>query len=712
MVFTLDRQGRFTLCEGQALAAVDPAVAAAVVGSSAFEVYGELPAAIPALRRAMAGETVNEVFEVDGEVFDVVLAPLQEPGGQQAGVIGVAADVTERHRAQERLDLLHRVTAAVSAADDVESAFAAVLADVGAVAGAAHANAWAPTPTGEVLVLSGCWSVDDGLGQFTRATEQLQLPLGLGLPGQVWRDGRTQWMTDIDQASYAPVVRRQAALGAGLRTAVAAPVDTAEGTVAVIELLFGRRLPRDERLVSLLDDVARQLGSLIQRKQAAAALAHRATHDELTGLPNRALFLDHLALALSRLSRRLVPTAVMFLDLDHFKVVNDSLGHAAGDEVLVAVAERLQWALRPGDTAARFGGDEFTVLCEDLVDEGEAALVARGLTAALELPLVVRGHELRIEVSIGIAVCSRPDCTPADLLRDADAALYVAKDRGRARQVVFDDTMRARSLARLELLPALRRAIALDELELHYQPEIDVATGAVIGAEALVRWRDPRRGLIPPNEFIPLAEDSGLIVPLGAWTLDEGGRQLAAWRETSIVGRNFVLAINVSGRQLTDVGFADAVARALAQAGVPASEICLEITESVLMADADTSVTALRRLKDVGVHLAIDDFGTGYSSLSYLRQFPVDLLKVDRSFVAGLGRGGSDGALGRAIVRLAHTVGMRAVAEGVENDDQLSELRRVRCDLAQGYLFSPPLPAEDFVGFLATSGELAVAARA
>jgi diguanylate cyclase (GGDEF)-like protein/PAS domain S-box-containing protein len=443
-----------------------------------------------------------------------------------------------------------------------------------------------------------------------------------------------------------------------------------------------------------------------ERKNAEEQLVHQALHDALTGLPNRALFLDRLGLALSRLERRPGLAAVFFLDLDHFKVVNDSLGHSAGDQVLVAVADRLQYSLRDGDTAARLGGDEFAVLCDDLVDEGEALQIAERLGAAVAArPVPLAGRDLVVTVSIGVAFATNSAARPETLLRDADAAMYRAKERGRARYELFDAAMRARAVARLETEAALREALDHEQLSLSYQPEVLLADGTLISAEALLRWSPEARiaGLqdgAPRTEFIAVAEETGLIVPIGGWVLHEACRHLARWRVVAPDRAPQSVSVNLSGRQLARTELPDIVQEALSSTGLPPDALCLEITESVLMDDLDMAVSALKALKAIGVEIAVDDFGTGYSSLAHLRRFPVDILKIDHSFVSGLGRNPEDAAIVRAVLALARTLDLAVVAEGVERAEQLHELQALGCERAQGHLFSAPLSEPAFADLL------------
>jgi len=396
--------------------------------------------------------------------------------------------------------------------------------------------------------------------------------------------------------------------------------------------------------------------------------------------------------------------AVLFLDLDHFKVVNDSLGHALGDRLLVAIAERLKVALRPDDTIARFGGDEFVVLCEELHGRADAIAIADRVNAAVSGPFVIDDVEVFVGMSIGIAFPDRlgGDLDPATLIRDADAAMYRAKERGRGRWEVFDNAMRASAVDRLDIENALRRAIERRELRVFYQPVVHLGTGGIVGVEALLRWEHGERGLLLPGDFITVAEETGLIVPFGTWVLEQACRQLVRWQTAHPDLPRLSVAVNLSGRQLGHPKLVDDIGEVLSDTGIDPAQVELEITESVLMDDVEMSEETLQRLKALGVRLAVDDFGTGYSSLSYLRRFPVDLLKVDRSFVDGLGSDPSDSAIAAAVITLAHTLGLEAVAEGVETETQLAELRRLQCDTAQGFLLARPAPG-DAIGELLAS---------
>ena len=435
-----------------------------------------------------------------------------------------------------------------------------------------------------------------------------------------------------------------------------------------------------------------------ERKQFEMQLTHQAFHDELTGLANRALFIDRVAHALGRRERDGTTLAVLLLDLDDFKTVNDGLGHAAGDSMLTAVAERLATLVRPGDTTARLGGDEFAMALVDLPHEEAAINAVERIISVLAQPLDIEGKEVFVQASIGLAFAGEGPVTPEEVLRNADAAMYVVKTDGKGRYAIFQPHMHAAALHRLDLRADLQRALDHDEFALHYQPIVSMATGSVVGVEALVRWRHPQRGLVPPDAFIPLAEETGLVVPLGFWVLERACRQVVEWSDES---PGLSVSINVSQRQLRREEFGAEVGQVLASTGIDPSRIALEITESAIMADVETTIERLQALKTLGVRLAVDDFGTGYSSFSWLRQLPVDVLKIDKEFVDELGRREEGGFLVAAIIDLAHNLGLRTVAEGIERPTQLARLRDMHCDLGQGFHVGKPMPPEDVVDLLA-----------
>jgi diguanylate cyclase (GGDEF)-like protein len=439
---------------------------------------------------------------------------------------------------------------------------------------------------------------------------------------------------------------------------------------------------------------------ITERKRAEAQLAYNAFHDGLTGLPNRVLFLDRLNQVVGRIARAPSTTcAVLFLDLDRFKTVNDSLGHAVGDQLLVEVAQRLRANVRAGDTVARFGGDEFAILLESVHARRRAADVARRILAALKQPFLLAGQEIVSGASIGIALVPPGEPEVGELLQDADIAMYQAKRSGGGAYRIADPAMHAAATVRLQLESDLRRAVEHGAFILHYQPKMTMDGQRVVGVEALVRWNHPTRDLVAPGEFIPLAEEIGLIVPLGEWVLRQACQQIRAWQ---VAGLNVPsVHVNLSAQQLKVAGLLDTIRSALAAAGLSGSELGLELTESLLMEDPEMTRELLQQMRALGIQsLAIDDFGTGYSSLSYLQRFPVSELKIDQSFVRDITTNTSSAAIAAATIALAHSLGLTVIAEGVESDAQRARLEQMGCDYFQGYLVRPPCAAEEVTTFL------------
>jgi diguanylate cyclase (GGDEF)-like protein len=438
------------------------------------------------------------------------------------------------------------------------------------------------------------------------------------------------------------------------------------------------------------------LAAAFQRyRRSEARFRHRALHDPLTGLPNRDLFSDRIRLALERARRSGKAVAVLFVDLDNFKHVNDSLGHETGDEMLVEVARRIERSLRAGDTAARFGGDEFIVLLEDVAGAEDAIRGAERIANGLRGPLVLAGQEVFVGTSIGIAVRRPADVVgDGNLLRDADAAMYAAKQDGKATYRVFDPSMNKEARVRLRLENDLRGALERGEFALHYQPKVELKTGRSIGFEALLRWHHPGRGLVGPEHFIHIAEETGLIFPIGRWVLERACRQAKGWHEAHPDLPPLTVAVNLSPSQFRRPDLVEEVEEILRETGLNPGALELEITEGVAMEEAPSTLTTLYKLKGLGLKLSIDDFGTGYSSLSYLKRYPVDYLKLDRSIVEGLDQDPRNNAIASAVIALAHSLGQRVIAEGVETEEQLWRLRQLACDVGQGHLFAEPVPNE------------------
>jgi diguanylate cyclase (GGDEF)-like protein/PAS domain S-box-containing protein len=490
-----------------------------------------------------------------------------------------------------------------------------------------------------------------------------------------------EWARDRFETEALPTVQQGAVWSGEL-----AVVDADGNETPISQVLVAHRDPH-----GAIEYVAAISRDISERKDFESRLAHQATHDALTGLPNRVLLLDRLKMAMARVGRTGRPLAVLFCDLDNFKVVNDSLGHDVGDTLLRTIAARISEAVRPADTVARFGGDEFVVLCDQLASEADAIVIAERLATVITEPVEVGEHEIVVSTSVGIAFARSSHDRPEALIRDADVAMYRAKEKGRNRLEVFDDEMRARAMVRLDTERALRRALDRRELRVFYQPKIDLVTNLVCGFEALLRWEHPERGLLAPSEFIGLAEETGLIVPIGTWVLSHSCRQMQLWRAVYPEAHDLELSVNLSARQVAQPDLVEVVSEVLADTGLDPERLELEMTESALMAHAAETVDLLRSLKRLGVRLAVDDFGTGYSSLAYLRRFPVNVLKIDREFVTRLGESVEDTEIVRLVTMLARSLGLQVVAEGVETERQLDVLRELGCDRAQGFYLSRPL---------------------
>jgi diguanylate cyclase (GGDEF)-like protein/PAS domain S-box-containing protein len=521
----------------------------------------------------------------------------------------------------------------------------------------------------------------------------------LGYPRRQWLEERGLWDRILHPDDADRVVSNEAECArSGEKLVQEYRLRSADGRDVWIRdemtVVFDRQTGSDPLFYGVFLDVS-------DRKRMESELERLALYDALTGLPNRALFADRLTHVLARRGRE-TATAVYFLDLDRFKRINDSLGHAAGDEVLREVAQRLRGVLRPEDTVARFGGDEFTVLCESVGGVLEAVAIADRLQRPLRNPLLAGGAELRLSASIGVALVEPGEEAEAQhLIEDADAAMYRSKERGGARTELFDSAMRDNAVRALQIEQELQQALEQGDLRLHYQPGVDLRAGRVIGAEALVRWQHPTRGLIVPDRFLRVAEETGLIVPLGAWVIGEACRQLADWQSRPETAQ-LHLSLNLSARELTHPDLVSTVLGCVRESAIDPRFLTIEVTESTAMADGDTGFRALRDLSGEGIQVAIDDFGTGYSSLEQLRRMPVDIVKVDRSFVTGIAEDSTDRALVAAVVGMGRALKLTVVAEGIETQDQVEVLRELGCHVGQGYLFAKPLSAADLQDLLAS----------
>jgi diguanylate cyclase (GGDEF)-like protein/PAS domain S-box-containing protein len=615
---------------------------------------------------------------------------------------GVLYDITERKQAEQDLQRALAQQAVVAKLGeralqdgDPDGLMRAATSLIGAVDGIDSACIWELGREGRRLSLrAGLEEEAVGAGRRVSAARSSHAGAALdsGHPTIV-----ADWERE-ERFTMPPVLR---AVGAASSLAVMIEgKDRPFGVLDVHATVPNRFTTKD---VPFLQATANVLADALERHAADQALRHRVLHDALTGLPNRLSFVDTLTDALNRAAASGTPVGILFLDLDHFKLINDSLGHHAGDALLRAVAPRLRAHLRPGDVVARFGGDEFGILIDRLADEGEAIAIADRVASAFSHPFSIEGVEHFVTASIGVAVTRTSDRESVNaelLIRDADAAMYRAKEGGRARCELFDAEMRAGAMRRLEVERELRHALDRNELTLHYQPVVNLKSGEITGLEALVRWRHPERGLLDPAEFVSIAEDSGLILPIGRWVQEQACIQALRWHEERPDERPLDVSVNLSARQVAHRELPGTVEEIVARTGIDPVNLRLEITESVLVDESATAISSLEALNEIGVRLVLDDFGTGYSSLAYLNRFPFHALKIDRSFVDGLGIEQERTAIVEAIVGMAQALSLEFIAEGVESDVQLAELRRLGCDYAQGHLFYPAMPESEVTRLL------------
>ena len=605
---------------------------------------------------------------------------------------GVLSDITERRTTEAELERAAAQHAAVAALGEhaLEGATPGELARE------------AVTTAVELLELEigAVLELQSELSEFTfmAATglpdAALARPVPIGAQSQAgWALTHGQVVVE-DWAHETRFQKSRVLTDVGSWSGIAVPIEGRRGPLGVLGLHCLRPRPYSRIDVDFAQTLANVLGDALERQRTEDDIRHRALHDPLTNLPNRVLFMDRLGQAVQRLRRRDAQAAILFLDLDRFTLVNDSMGHAIGDELLAAAAPRLKQTVRTSDTVARFGADEFGILLEEVTGEHDAIEMAQRIAAVFTRPFVLDGDEHFVTTSIGIAMAQGGE-RPQDLVRDAEAAMHRAKERGGARYELYDEGLRGRAIGRLRVENDLRRALERDELTLDYQPVVSLRDRSIVGVEALVRWDHPDRGRVAPGDFIPIAEENGLIEPIGRWVLDRACRQGAVWYDHRPDSPPISIAVNLSAVQFENRALVDAVDRALHGAGLDPGLLALEVTESVMMGDAEELTRTLAALKAVGVRLILDDFGTGYSSLAYLTRLPLDVLKVDRSFVDGLGTESRDTAITEAIIAMSHALSLDVVGEGAETDLQVSELARLGCDLVQGYYFSRPVSADE-----------------
>jgi len=618
----------------------------------------------------------------------------------------------ELYEKKEQLELLGAIAVAANESTSIDDVLRLALATICKSIGWSLGHAYVTTRTDTVTRLTPTTLWHDPNGDHTqafhRATETTEFNMHVGLPGRVLASGEPAWIVDIAVDGNFP--RMQAALAGGIKSGFAFPVLTGTEVVAVLEFFIDRVTPRNDFLLHLMGQIGAQLGRVVERRRAEDQLIHDASHDPLTKLPNRTLFLDRLTRAIARARRH--PNAlfaVLFVDLDRFKLINDSLGHHAGDALIIQMAARLAASLRTVDsisrarspesspgvdelaTLARLGGDEFTILLDDLRDLSDAVRVAERIQQTLAAPFAIDGHEVYVSASIGIAWSATGYNTAGEVLHHADLAMYRAKTLGKARYEIYDQNMFAMAINRLDVETNLRRALQRDEFELHYQPIMALNANRLVGFEALVRWRKSPTELVYPDEFISIAEDTGLILFIDTWVLREACRTMHQWHQEFPTPSPLTISVNLSARQFARPDLVQQIRQILAETGIDPRAVRLEITESVSMADSGRTVTVLSELKKLGVRFSIDDFGTGFSSLSYLHRFPLDLLKIDRSFVSRMALDNDSLSIIQTILSLARNLGMEVVAEGTETADHVAQLTALHCEYGQGYFFSRPL---------------------
>jgi diguanylate cyclase (GGDEF)-like protein/PAS domain S-box-containing protein len=658
------------------------------------------------LQRVLDGERISETdldcLRSDGARFSasVQALPLTERDGRVFGVLSLYTDSAERKRAELHMVLHALVSRALSESDTGGEAVKRALQVFCGLSGWVCGTHWVIDPADGVLRCQDIWHVpgDPVLERFAGALASAALgpQESHALARRVLAKSMPVWIADLAEVDEARAA--EAARAAGLRAAFAFPVSVDSEILGAIELFARERRDVDRDLVRMAAQLGGLIGQHIARRETERRLQFVVSHDPLTGLPNRTIFSQRLGQALAQAARYDHKVALLFVDLDRFKIVNDTMGHEAGDRLLREVADRLRESLREGDTVGRHGGDEFVVLIEQYESAVQVAGVAQKLIDQTALPYYFDGHEFHISASIGIATYPNDGQDGATLLKHADIAMYRAKEAGKNQYQFYSPHMNRLSLERLELETALRHALERGELILLYQPKYDMEGRHVVGMEALLRWRRAGVGLVPPAEFMPLAEETGLAVHIGEWVLRTACAQARMWQDRGLTPVR--VAVNVSPRHFAHGNLVGCVDDVLRATHLAASALELEITEAMVLQNVERSERVLRMLKELGVSIAVDDFGTGYSSLGYLKRFPLDAVKVDRSFVAAIPQGADGVAMTRAVIAMAHSLGLKTVGEGVETEEQARFLRIQGCDEMQGFLFSVPLLPEQAMELL------------
>ncbi len=685
------------------------------VGKTVHELYPndpEIGTKLHAMDQLLWERPGTQVYETairtpDGVHHDAIYgkATFMRADGSVAGLIGTITDITERKQVERRHAMEHAVTQVLATADTLHEAAPRIIQTICETLGWACGAYWQWDEDAQVLRCSRSWHIDaEEVATFIAAAGatvdeapawQGEAPKqpgekSGGLVRRIWADREPVWFSDV--ARVEGFRRGPDAAKAGLQCAFGFPVMAGRQPMGVMEF-FSRKIEQpDQVLLQVVRAIGSQIGQFAVRKQAEERVLHLAHFDELTGLPNRNMFNQRLSHALARARRAGEPLAVLFIDLDRFKNINDTLGHEAGDRVLKDISRRLAGCLREADTISRLGGDEFVVLIEGASRPADVVEVAQKLLAEVARPVLLEAQEFHLTASIGISTCPGDSSDLQSLMKNADIAMYRAKEQGKNNFQFYSSQINVHTLERVALESDLRHALDRNELLLHYQPKIDIGSNRIVGMEALVRWQQPERGLIAPAQFIPLAEETGLIVPIGEWVLRSACLQNKVWQDLGLPRMR--MAVNLSPRQFGHASLLKDVARLLQETGLEPSWLEFEITESMVMRDPEHAVTLLRGLKEMGIRLSIDDFGTGYSSLGYLKRFPLDSVKIDRSFIRDLPGDGDDAAITQAIIAMAHSLRLTVIAEGVETREQLNFLRSHGCDEMQGYYYSKPLPQD------------------